>query len=79
MGVSREARAHRVLVLARDVFPGPGNPTGPLAKMAVSGVFGRPTWHSSTSCVCAPLSTETRDEGSSTSTLQLELRSSQGR
>ena len=43
MGVSREARAHRVLVLARDVFPGPGNPTGPPAKMAVSGVFGRPT------------------------------------
>ena len=43
MGVSREARAHRVLVLARDVFPGPGNPTGPLAKMAVSGVFDRAT------------------------------------
>ena len=43
MGVSREARAHRVLVLARDVFPGPGNPTGPPAKMAVSGVFDRAT------------------------------------
>ena len=44
MGVSREARAHRVLVLARDVFSGPGNPTGPPAKMAVSGVSGRPTY-----------------------------------